>query len=124
MTLVDQGPIMDKEPLLKLTWHGHETVEAVRSLLGLAEQLEINLPVGYNHSLYRLLHPHAPPAQLEDIEVSGGPQLLVDIASIKGLEELASLAEPLTALQATVRISSPPKVVITLPGATPKRAID
>ena len=112
---------MDKEPLLKLTWHGRETAEAIPSLLDRAEQLEINLPANYNHSLYRLLHPHAPPAQLEDIEVSGGPRLLVDIASIKGLEELASLAGQLTALQATVRISSPPKVVITLPGANVKK---
>ncbi len=122
MTLVDHGPIMDKEPLLKLTWHGRETAEAIPSLLDRAEQLEINLPANYNHSLYRLFHPHAPRAQLEDIEVSGGPQLLVDIASIKGLEELASLAEQLTALQATVRISSPPKVVITLPGANVKKS--
>jgi hypothetical protein len=113
--------IMEKEPLTKLTWRGHETVEAIPSLLDRAGQIEIDLPAGYNHSLFRLLHPHAPPAQLEDIEVSGGPQLLVDIASTKGLEELARLAEPLTVAHATVTISSPPKVVITLPGANLKK---
>ncbi len=43
---------MDKEPLLKLTWHGHETAEAIPSLLDRAEQLEINLPADYNHSLF------------------------------------------------------------------------
>ena len=121
---MDDGAIMDKEPLLKLTWHGHETVEAVPLLLATAEQIEIELPAGYNHSLFRLLHPHASPAQLEDIEASGTPQLLVNIASIKGLEELATLVGPLDAAHATVRISSPPKIVITLPGANVKKTID
>lgn len=118
---MDHEPIMDKQPLLKLTWHGQETVEAVPSLFDCAGQIEIDLPAGYNHSLFRLLHPHASPSQLEDIEASGGPQLLVNISSIKGLEELAKLAEPVTAVHATVRISSPPKVVITLPGANVKK---
>lgn len=112
---------MDKAPLLKLTWHGHETVETVPSLLDLAEQLEINLPSGYNHTLFRVLHPDAPPAQPEYVEVSGGPQLLMHVASIKGLEELAKLAEPLAAMHAIVQVSSPPKIVIMLPGANIKK---
>ncbi len=109
--------IMEKEPLMKLTWRGHETVEAVPPLLDRAEQIEIELPAGYNHSLFRLLHPNAPPVQLEETDVSGAPQLLVDVASIKGLEELGKLIEPLTAARATVQVCSPPKIVITLPGA-------
>jgi hypothetical protein len=109
--------IMEKEPLTKLTWRGHETVEAVPPLLDHAEQIEIDLPAGYNHSLFRLLHPDAPPVQLEETDVSGGPQLLANIASIKGLEELSKLIGPLTTARATVQVCSPPKIVITLPGA-------
>ena len=109
--------IMEKEPLTKLTWRGHETVEAVPPLLDNAEQIEIDLPAGYNHSLFRLLHPDAPPVQLEETDVSGGPQLLANIASIKGLEELTKLIGPLTTARATVQVSSPPKIVITLPDA-------
>ena len=108
---------MEKEPLMKLTWRGRETVEALPPLLDHAEQIEIDLPAGYNHSLFRLLRPDAPPVQLEETDVSGGPQLLASIASIKGLEELSKLIEPLTAARAAVRVSSPPKIVITLPGA-------
>lgn len=108
---------MEKEPLMKLTWRGRETVESMSPLLGHAEQIEIDLPAGYNHSLFRLLHPDAPPAQSEETNVSGAPQLLANIASIKGLEELGALIEPLDAAQATVQVSSPPKIVITLPGA-------
>jgi hypothetical protein len=108
---------MEKEPLTKLTWRGQETVEAVPPLLDHAEQIEIDLPAGYNHSLFRLLRPDAPPVQLEETDVSGGPQLLASIASIKGLEELSKLIGPLTMARAAVRVSSPPKIVITLPGA-------
>ena len=108
---------MEKEPRTKLTWRGHETVAAVPPLLNHAEQIEIDLPAGYNHSLFRLLHPDAPPVQLEETDVSGEPQLLANIASIKGLEELSKLIGPLTTARATVQVSSPPKIVITLPGA-------
>ncbi|SEK62056.1 hypothetical protein [Nitrosovibrio tenuis] len=108
---------MEKEPLTKLTWRGRETVEAVPPLLDRAEQIEIDLPAGYNHSLFRLLHPDAPPAQLEEIDISGGPRLLANLASVKGLEELQGLIAPLDAAHAAVKVSSPPKIVITLPGA-------
>ena len=116
VALIDYEPIMDKEPLIKLTWRGRETVESVPSLLQRAEHIEIDLPPGYNHSLFCLFHPHAPPSQLENINISGGPQLLERIASIKGLEEFRTLIEPLHASGATVQVLSPPKVLITRPG--------
>jgi hypothetical protein len=34
---------VEKEPLIKLTWHGHETVESIPALLDQAEQIEIIL---------------------------------------------------------------------------------
>ena len=111
---------MEKEPLIKLTWHGHETVASIPALLDQAGQIEIILPLNYNHALFHRLHPHAPPAELETIDVSGGPELLAKIATINGLEELDALAGTLTATQALVRVVSPPKVVITLPAANPE----
>jgi hypothetical protein len=122
VALIDYGSIMDMEPLIKLTWRGRETVESVPSLLQRAEQIEIHLPPGYNHSLFCLLHPHAPPSQLENIDVSGGPQLLERVASIKGLEAFRALIESLNASGATVQVLSPPKVLITRPGVKPARA--
>ena len=112
---------MDKEPLIKLTWRGRETVESVPSLLDRAEQIEIALPPGYNHSLFCVFHPHAPPSQFENIKISGGPHLLERVASIKGLEEFKALVEPLNALGATVQVMSPPKVIISHPRVKPER---
>lgn len=108
---------MDKHPLIKLTWRGRETVESVPRLFERTEQIEIILPPGYNHSLFCLFHPHAPPSQLENIKISDGPQLLEGVASIKGLEEFKGLVEPLTIAGVTVQVLSPPKVVLTRLGA-------
>ena len=108
---------MEKEPLIELPWHGHETIEAIPALLDQAEQIKITLPTNYNHALYRALHPEAPRVQLEEIDASGGPELLAHIATVSGLEELTALTGALTAAQATVQVISPPTVVITLPAA-------
>ncbi|MEP6877677.1 MAG: hypothetical protein ABI865_02410 [Nitrosospira sp.] len=113
----NQGPLMDKEPLIKLTWHGHETVESIPALLNQAKQIEITLPSNYNHALFRKLHLQARTAEPEVIDALGGPELLAEIATITGLGELATLTETLTAAHATLQVFSPPKVVITLPAA-------
>jgi len=48
-------------------------------------------------------------------------QLLAEIASVKGLEEMSSLIEPLTAAGAKVQVLSPPRIVITLPASAEKQ---
>ena len=103
---------MEKEPLMSVTWRGRETIAAVTQLLNQAEQIEIVLPANYNHTLFSTFHPDAPPSALEDIDVSGGPQLLEEIAAIRGLEELAELAQPLRDAGASVQLVSPPKLII------------
>ena len=108
---------MEKEPLVKLTWHGHETIESIPALLDQAKQIEITLPSNYNHALFRKLHLQGRPAEPEVIDAFGGPELLEEIATLTGLGELAALTEPLTAAHATLQVFSPPKVVITLPAA-------
>lgn len=103
---------MEKEPLMSVTWRGRETIAAVIQLLNQAEQIEIVLPANYNHTLFSTFNPDAPPSALEDIDISGGPQLLEEIAAIRGLEELAELAQPLRDAGASVQLTSPPKVII------------
>jgi hypothetical protein len=103
---------MEKEPLIKLTWRGHETIESIPPLLGDARQIEIILPANYNHSLFCALHPDEPPAQLEEINASGGPELLAVIATVKGLEEFIALARALTTAHIEVQVVSPPSVII------------
>ena len=104
---------MEKVPLIRLTWHGHETIAVLPKLLDEAEEIEIALPLDYNHSLFHTLHPEARPADLENIDAQGGPELLSRIATVSGLEELAELVEVLTEAQASVRVSSPPTLLIT-----------
>ena len=103
---------MEKEPLIKLTWRGRETIESIPPLLGDARQIEIILPANYNHSLFCALHPDEPPAQLEEINASGGRELLSVIATVKGLEEFAALAKAPATGHIGVEVTSPPRVVI------------
>jgi hypothetical protein len=112
---------MEKEPLIKLPWHGHETIASIPALLDKGQRIEITLPANYNHALFRVLHPDEPTAQLEEIDASGGPELLADIATVTGLEEFAALTQALAAAHATVQVVSPPKVLITLPAANVKK---
>lgn len=104
---------MEKEPWIRLIWHGHETIASLPALLEQTEQIGIDLPVNYNHALFRRLHPQAHAAELENIDRSGGPELLAEIAAIAGLEEFAALTEALTAAGATVQVVSPPQVIIS-----------
>lgn len=112
---------MEKEPLIKLTWRGRETIESIPSLLEQAQRIEISLPSNYNHALFETLHSGEPPAQLEDIEASGGPELLSRIAAVSGLEEFNSLTTPLAAANAKIRVLSPAKIFVMLPGANLKK---
>ena len=106
---------MDKEPLIRLTWHGHETVSLIPGLINEFEKIEITLPLEYNHALFEKLHPDARAADLEDIDAHGGPELLSRIATISGLEEMEKLTKDLHAVQAEVHIVSPPTLLITMP---------
>jgi hypothetical protein len=108
---------MENERPVNLPWHGHETIAAVPVLLAQGQQLEITLPANYNHSLFAALHPHAPPAHPEQIDVSGGPELLTNIATVAGLEEFSELTETLKAARAGVRIVSPPTIMIGFTGS-------
>lgn len=112
---------MEKEPLIKLPWRGRETIESIPPLLEGAQRIEITLPSNYNHALFSVLHPGEPPAQLEEIGATGGPELMADIGTVSGLEEFASLTEALAAANARVQVLSPAKIFILLPGANLKK---
>ncbi|MFN2329852.1 MAG: hypothetical protein ABR612_13125 [Chromatocurvus sp.] len=104
----------DKEPLIRLVWNGAATTAEIAELLDLAEQIEITLPANYNHALFRTLHPDAPVSALEDLDTRAGPELLADIATVRGLENLAALTDTLIDAQATLHLLSPPTLLIDL----------
>jgi hypothetical protein len=115
---------MDKEPLIELPWRGQETIANTPRLLDKARQVKITLPANYNHSLFSVFHPGAQPGNTEVVDVSGGPELLGTVASIKGLEAVAGLAGRLPAEEVTVQVVSPPAIVITLGPVSTKPAPD
>lgn len=103
---------MDKEPLIKLTWHGDATVESISALLDQVDRIQIALPAEYNHALFRTLHPNAPDAAVESIDINAGPELLDAVAKLSGLESLANLTTVLTRAQASVTLRSPPPTLV------------
>jgi hypothetical protein len=112
---------VDKQPLISLTWNGRDTAAVIPELIGLAEKIEIILPASYNHALFRALNPDAPDSALEDIDTRAGPELLAHIAAVHGLEDLAALTDVLVDARATLRLVSPPTLVIELSAAKPAR---
>ena len=111
---------MDKEPLIELSWRGQETIADTPRLLDQAREVKITLPANYNHSLFSVFHRGAPPGHLEAVDVSGGRELLATVASIKGLEGIARLADGLPAEEVTIRVISPPAILITLGPRSPR----
>ena len=103
---------MQKEPLAKLVWQGDDTIAAVRKLLTTAQRIEITLPANYNHALFTALHPDAASAAAETIDSQAGPELLQQIAQVRGLEPMSTLADILRPLGARVHLLSPPLLVI------------
>ncbi|NIR25582.1 MAG: hypothetical protein GWN77_01110 [Gammaproteobacteria bacterium] len=106
---------MEKEPLTRFTWRGQETVEKVMSARSRAMCIEILLPANYNHALFRLLYPGETQTAVESLNYAGGPELLVKIASIAGLEPLTALGKALSSANATIQLTSPPTLIITFP---------
>lgn len=108
---------MDKQPVIRVIWHGHKTITDIPRLLNKTEQLEITLPDSYNHALFRALNPNAPDSALEEINTKGGPEVLYDITTVRGLEEFAALIDTLRIAHASVRVVSPPTLIIQSPPA-------
>lgn len=106
---------MDREAVIRLNWNDDETIAAIPDLMMHAQQIEITLPADYNHALFRALHPDAPASEPEELDIHGGPEVLADIAGVRGLEKLTGLAEPLAAAHASLHVLSPPMLVIDLP---------
>lgn len=104
---------MKTEQDVKLDWNGVETVDAARNAVTRRRPLELQLPANYHHALFVRLCPDAKPAQPEILDVTGGPELLAEIAQIDGLREFAGLVPVVSEAKSRVRILSPsPKVTI------------
>jgi len=113
---------MKKEPVMSVQWNGRETVPMVNQVIAYSRQIEIQLAPEYNHALFRKLHPEAPLSEVESVDKSGDAQLLNRVSEINGLEDIALLVDMLRAEDAWVRIVSPSRIIIGVPGDPPAAA--
>lgn len=102
---------------VKLDWNGVETVGAAIAAVVRHRPIELQLPANYHHALLVRAQPAAAKSALPEIlDITGGPELLAEIAHIDGLKELAALIPAVLEAKSRVRILSPsPKVTIVPP---------
>jgi hypothetical protein len=113
---------MKNDPVKRVQWHGRETVPIVSRLLETTDQIELELARGYNHALFRKLHPEAPRATVEQVDKTGNAELLNTVSEITGLEDLVLLVEILQEEDASLHIVSPPAIVIQVQDNPPAAA--
>ena len=106
--------------IVKIDWKGGKTAAAALEAIDRRLNIELHLPANYHHALCAHLYPEPEPTRHQIIDVTGGAELLCEIARINGLIEIAGLAQAASQARAQVQVLSPsPKVVITVPVTTP-----
>jgi len=109
---------MQARPKQRLFWHGRETIEAAKRSLQAQDSMaiEIELPADFHHTVYRHVRPEAGPGEPEEVDISGGTELLERIAEIRSLGLFRDLVEPASQAGVAVRVRSPvPHVILTFP---------
>ena len=110
---------MRNDPVTSVQWNGRETVPMVSQMIAYTDQIELCLAAEFNHALFQKLHADAPKGRVESVDTAGDAELLNIVSEIRGLEDLALLVDVLRAEDASVRIVSPPSIIINVPGRQP-----
>lgn len=104
---------MKVEQTEQLEWKGAETAAAAQDAVIRHRPLEIHLPANYHNALLSRLRTDAGPAQPEILEITGGQELLAEIAQIDGLKDFAGLVGAVSESHSRVEVVSPsPKIAI------------
>lgn len=101
--------------IVSLRWDGAPCLEAARAAMRKRSRIEIALPLETHHALFRHLHPEAPRGPDEDIDASGGAELLATVASVAGLEGIDALSAPLKRARYRAQLVSPEPLLLLLP---------
>ena len=80
--------------VVAVQWPGLHSLKAAREAIEAGNEVEVELPVGTHYMLYRHFHPDDTGGAAEQLEATGGAEILQALAAIKGLEELARLQAP------------------------------
>ena len=100
--------------IVALRWPGLDSLKAARQAIDAGNEVEIELPVGTHYALYKELHREPLPAA-EQLDVSGGAEILEPLAGIRGLEELAKLRAAVKRAHYRVHLVSPEPVLCLRP---------
>lgn len=107
---------MTREPTtVPLRWPGTETLKAARAAIRGGSPVEIELPLEVHYALYAHLHGQRKQSAAENIDASGGAELLAPIATVAGLEELGHLQTAVRRAHYRVRLLSPDPRLRLLP---------
>jgi hypothetical protein len=111
-----------KAETTRLQWRGGEAIVSLREAIAQRANVEIELPADFHHAVSSRLKPDLPPAHGQRLEVSGGAELLVQVAGIAGLSALAAFQDPVSRACARVRVVSPaPTICISFKEARASR---
>jgi hypothetical protein len=105
-----------EQSTIPLRWPGTDTLKAARAAIRSGMAVEIELPLEVHYALYKHLHPARAHAPSEDIDVSGGAELLGPVATVAGLQDLQQLEPAVRKARYRVRLTSPePRLSLTPP---------
>jgi hypothetical protein len=94
-------------------WKGFETVPGIERRVRARRDVTLTLAANYHHVLCVRLCPHA---RLHGtLNLSGGSELLEQLATIPGLHDFAALVECVDDAMARVHIQSPPTRIYLRP---------
>ncbi len=100
--------------VVALRWQGAPSVKAARGAIAAGNRIEIELPLEDHYALYRHLHPEATRAA-DQLDASGGAELLASIASVAGMEDVRKLRAAVERAHYRVRVTSPEPLLTLIP---------
>lgn len=104
-------------PVTDLTWRGDETIDAATTALARRRDVALHLPAEVHYAVAVQLGAVPDPASAQEVDVSGGAELLTQLSAIRGLESLTALVPPVENARARVQVQSPsPTVAIRCSG--------
>ena len=97
---------------IEIEWRGEATIPEISEALSDNGRVDLVLPANFNHALFAHLYPGTA-AGAEEIDIQGGPELLHSVAGVDGLDDLLALKDLAEAVDARIRIISPPRLIMT-----------
>ena len=96
-----------EQSTIPLRWPGADTLKAARAAIRNGIAVEIELPLEVHYALYKHLNPGRAHAPSENIDVSGGAELLGAVAAVAGLQDLQQLETAVRKGRYRARLTSP-----------------